>query len=208
MNNKTSSFNQLASNNINEFKGVYGAYTITNSDKLEVKSYRLALFLSGITFLIGLAQWVFIGPEWASIWLIPMVTGLGFALKWIHIYIRPLHKLLQIFWALGCLGTIILFANFGAKELLTELTNSPIKALAIGPFFAALTGIGFKEFFCFQRIEAIGLTLLIPIALLSHLSGIFNGEIVMALLLISATLFLIMGLRKFGMEHERAMRVL
>ena len=44
--------------------------------------------------------------------------------------------------------------------------------LAVGPFFAALTGVGFKEFFCFRRPEAIGVTLLLPLALLGRLSGL------------------------------------
>jgi uncharacterized integral membrane protein len=60
--------------------------------------------------------------------------------------------------------------------------------------------VGFKEFFCFGRPEAIGLTLLIPIALLGHLSGLMGGEVVMALLASAALLLLVLALRKFGMD--------
>jgi len=60
--------------------------------------------------------------------------------------------------------------------------------------------VGFKEFFCFGRPEAIGLTLLIPTALLGHLSGLMGGEVVMALLTSAALLLLVLALRKFGMD--------
>ena len=72
--------------------------------------------------------------------------------------------------------------------------------LPIGPLFAALTGIGFKEFFCFQRGEAIGLTLLLPLALLGHLLGLINPEVSAAMLTIAALLLVVLALRKFGME--------
>ncbi len=194
----------LKANKINcselEFEGVYGRYRITHSDQVEVQRYRLSLLVCGLAFCIGLGHWLLIGPSWAWVWMIPMAAGLGLALKWIHIYLRPLHKTLQIFWALGCIGLIVAIVNLGADEMLSSLVKQPIWTIAIGPFFAALTGLGFKEFFCFQRIEAIGLTLLVPITILGHLSGIFSGTIVMSLLSCSALLLLIMAIRKFGMD--------
>jgi uncharacterized integral membrane protein len=72
--------------------------------------------------------------------------------------------------------------------------------LAIGPLFAALAGIGFKEFFCFRRPEAIGLTFLLPIALLGHLSGLINGSAAISLMTIASALLVLLALRKFGME--------
>ena len=72
--------------------------------------------------------------------------------------------------------------------------------LAIGPLFAALAGIGFKEFFCFQRPEAIGLTLLLPAALLGHLVGLINGPPCLARLCSAALLLVLLALRKFGMD--------
>jgi uncharacterized integral membrane protein len=70
---------------------------------------------------------------------------------------------------------------------------------AIGPFFAALAGIGFKEFFCFRRPEAIGVTLLLPLALLGHLSGVIGAGACGALLGLQAALLLVLCLRKFPM---------
>jgi len=183
-----------------EFQGVYGNYKITYADHIEVKRYRIAVLICGITFCAGISHWIFFGPALAWLWLIPIAIGLGLALKWIHIYLRPLHKALQLLWALGCICSGLLVLKLGSENLLTSIVSDPILTLAIGPLFAALTGLGFKEFFCFQRLEAIGLTLLIPISLLGHLTGLLRGEIVMALLSCSAFLLLVLAIRKFGMD--------
>ena len=84
--------------------------------------------------------------------------------------------------------------------MLSTLQDQPLWILAIGPLFAALAGIGFKEFFCFQRPEAIGLTLLLPAALLGYLVGLINGPLCLALLESAALLLVLLALRKFGME--------
>jgi len=181
-------------------EGIYGLYKITKADRIEVRRYRLAVLICGISFCAGISQWVLVGPNWAGFWLIPMAGGLGLALKWIHIYLRPLHKALQIFWAIGCLGIIILWIHLGTENMLLRLSTEPIWTLAIGPLFAALTGLGFKEFFCFRRPEAIGLTLLVPSALLGHLSGVIQGELVFTMLGSSAFLLLVLAVRKFGMD--------
>ncbi len=183
-----------------EFEGVYGHYRITKADQIEVQKYRIAVLTCGISFCIGLGQWIFLGPTWAWVWLIPMAIGLGLALKWIHIYLRPLHKALQILWLLGCLGIAFLALTQGPEKMLTSLVNHRIWILAIGPLFASMTGLGFKEFFCFRRPEAVGLTLLVPISLLGHLSGIISTTSVMILLISAAFLLLILAIRKFGMD--------
>ena len=93
-----------------------------------------------------------------------------------------------------------LLMKAGPTEALAALRDQPLWILAIGPLFAALAGIGFKEFFCFQRPEAIGLTLLLPAALLGHLVGLINGPLCLALLESAALLLVLLALRKFGME--------
>ena len=183
-----------------EFEGVYGPYKITLADKIEVKRYRLAVLACGMSFSTGLFHWILLGPKLAWVWLIPFAISLGLALKWIHIYLRSLHKALQIFWALGCLGITLMAFNLGVEKMLSQITNEPKWILVIGPLFAALTGLGFKEFFCFQRPEAIGVTLLVPIALLGHLTGIAHETAAMVLLCLSSILLLILAIRKFGME--------
>ncbi len=181
-------------------QGVYGDYRITKRDQIEVQRYRFAVLLCGIAFCAGILHWLFIGPTWAWIWLVQIAIGLGLALKWIHIYLRPLHKTLQVFWAMGCLGMVVLAFSLGPEKIISTLVSDPIWTLAIGPLFAALTGLGFKEFFCFQRLEAIGLTLFLPISLLGHMSGVLNVGLVLTLLSVSAFALLVLALRKFGMD--------
>ena len=183
-----------------EFEGVYGKYEITRSDELEVRNYRLALLVCGISFTSGLSHWLLFGASDAWIWLIPMCISLGLALKWIHIYVQFLHRTLQIFWAIGALGITILILKGNSQELISDLVSRPILTLLVGPYFAAMAGLGFKEFFCFQRPEAIGLTLFLPISLGSHLVGVFSQDIEMIFLYLSALLLLILSIRKFGMD--------
>ena len=143
-----------------QFEGVYGPYTITSTDRLEVQRYRISLLVAGLAMTAALVHWWQFGDRWAWIWLLPLMAGLGLALHWIHIYVRPLHNALKLFWLMGCLGWGLLLTRAGPDEALAVLVAQPLWILAIGPLFAALAGIGFKEFFCFRRPEAIGLTLL------------------------------------------------
>ena len=181
-----------------QFEGMYGTYTITEHDRHEVQRYRIALLVSGVSFSAGLLQWWQIGSEWAWLWMLPLAAGLGSALQWIHIYLRPLHRALQLFWLLGCLGWGVLLVLSGPSQALATLQGQPLWILAIGPLFAALAGIGFKEFFCFRRPEAIGLTLLLPIALLGRLSGLLDPGVCLGLLTSAALLLVVLALRKFG----------
>ena len=181
------------------FEGVYGTYTIDAADRREVLGYRLALTAVAIGQAGLLVQWRQLGADQLWPWMLLMAAGLGLALRWIHIYLVPLHRALQLFWLLGCLGGLALAIRSGPGAMLPALASQPLWILAIGPFFAALAGVGFKEFFCFRRPEAIGVTLLLPIALLGHLSGLLPGEITTALLALESGLLLVLCLRKFPM---------
>ena len=181
------------------FEGVYGTYSIDARDRREVLGYRLALLLVAVAQVALLLQWHLLGPTLLWPWLVLMAVGLGLALRWIHIYLRPLHRTLQLFWLLGCLGALALALRVGPAEMALALSRQRLWLLAIGPLFAALAGIGFKEFFCFQRPEAIGVTLLLPLALLGYLVGGLNGGAATALLALESVLLLVLCLRKFPM---------
>ena len=131
-----------------------------------------------------------------------MAISIGLSLKWIHIYLRPLHQTLIIFWAVGCIGLLILSYNFGLTNLMYGLRENPKSILLIGPLFASLTGIGFKEFFCFRRVEAIGITIFIPIALIGYLTKLANESFTFTMLVVSSFLLLLMGIRKFNLPAE------
>jgi len=186
----------------NSIKGVYGDFIVTSNDKKEVLFYRLSILFCGLFFSIGIAQWFTTGSHQIWIWLLGMSISMGLSLKWIHIYLRSLHQTLTIFWSLGCLGLVILGYHFGLTNIIYGLRENPKSILLIGPLFAALTGIGFKEFFCFRRFEAIGITIFIPIALIGYLTELANERFTFAMLVISSLLLLIMGIRKFSLPAE------
>ena len=186
----------------NSIKGVYGDFIVTSNDKKEVLFYRLSILCCGLFFSIGIAQWFINGSHQIWIWLLGMSISMGLSLKWIHIYLRPLHQTLIIFWLLGCIGFVILAYHFGLTNIIYGLKQNPKSILLIGPLFASLTGIGFKEFFCFRRIEAIGITIFIPIALIGYLTELANESFTFAMLVVSSFLLLIMGIRKFNLPAE------
>ena len=186
----------------NSIKGVYGDFIVTSNDKKEVLFYRLSILFCGLFFSIGIAQWFTNGSHQVWIWLLGMTISMGLSLKWIHIYIRRLHQTLTIFWLLGCIGFLILSYHFGATNLIYGLRENPKSILLIAPLFASLTGIGFKEFFCFRRIEAIGITIFIPIALIGYLTELANASFTFTILILSSLLLLILGIRKFNLPAE------
>ncbi len=181
------------------FEGMFGTYTITAADRREVLGYRLALTSVAVAQVALAIQWWQWGSAALWPWLVVMAVGLGLALRWIHIYLRPLHQALGFFWLVGCLGFVGVAASLGPRAMVGEVLARPLALLAVGPFFAALTGIGFKEFFCFRRPEAIGVTLLLPIALLGRLGGLLPLSLTLQLLALQAALLLVLCLRKFPM---------
>jgi len=186
----------------NPIKGVYGDFTVTLKDKKEVLFYRLSILSCGLFFSLGLIQWFYNGSSqvWTS--LAGLVISLGFSLKWIHIYIRPLHQALIFFWAIGCIGVGIVAYHFGLTNFIYGLKENPKLVFLVGPIFVSLTGVGFKEFFCFRRIEAIGITIFIPIALTGHLTELTNEKFTFSLLVLSSLLLLVLGIRKFNLPAE------
>ena len=186
----------------NSIKGVYGDFIVTSNDKKEVLFYRLSILFCGLFFSIGIANWFYHGSHQTWIYLLGLSISIGLSLKWIHIYLRPLHQTLVIFWLLGSLGILILSYIYGLTNIIFGLRENPKLILLIGPLFASLTGIGFKEFFCFRRIEAIGITIFIPIALVGYLTELANEKFTFAMLVISSLQLLTMGIRKFNLPAE------
>jgi uncharacterized integral membrane protein len=183
-------------------QGVYGPYLVEAHHRREVLAYRTSLLLLALAQLGLLLQWHLVGPALLWPWLLLMVVGLGAALHWVHIYLTPLHRALQLFWLLGSLGFAALAITAGPVAMLPTLQQQPLWILPVGPFFAALTGLGFKEFFCFRRPEAIGLTLLLPLLLLGRLLGLLADPAAGTLLMIEALLLLVLALRKLPVDFE------
>ena len=74
--------------------------------------------------------------------------GLGTALFLIHIYVTPIKRTLQALWAVGVMGSLGVAVNFAAPEnqgLVMYVVEHPAAIWAVGPLFASLTGLVFKE---------------------------------------------------------------
>ena len=117
-----------------QFDGMYGPFTITSTDREEVQRYRICLLVSGISLSAGLLQWWLVGGHWAWLWLLPLGVSLGLALQWIHIYLRPLHQALQLFWLLGCLGWLVLMP-------LTFVSNIYVDPATMPGWLQAIVGV-------------------------------------------------------------------
>lgn len=182
------------------FQGHFGEFTLTRQDRLGVVIYRGALLIAALCFATGAIAVLWPGGHPGVIpWLTALYAGfclaLGISLVTIHIYMASLHRLLQLFWASGC-GAAIAIALSSSEPLALTVYNHPWALVGVGLVFVALTGIYFKEAFCFNRLETKLLTPLVPFLLLGHWFGLLpvSGERI--LLGLWAGLFLIFACRK------------
>lgn len=181
-------------------QGMFGPYRITEADRREVMAYRVSVLMLAVAQLGCLIQWAWVGPAWIGPWLVIMAIALGLALRWIHIYLRPLHQMLQLFWLLGVGGGMALAYQAGPAQMGNTLLAQPLWIMAVGPYFAALTGLGFKEFFCFRRLEAVGVTLLVPLLLMLALVGVVPLAQQGPLWFVEAILLLVLAVGKFRLD--------
>jgi uncharacterized integral membrane protein len=181
------------------YQGQFGEFTITQSDRTGVMIYRAGLMVSALSFAIGSVLVLFNNSPTVITALTPLYAcfslALGVSLFTIHIYMASLHRTLQVFWAIGSIASVIL-ALSSSQPLALAVYNQPITLFGVGFIFVALTGICFKEAFCFNRLETKVLTLIVPLLLLGHLVGILPTQGESILLGIWATLFLVFAVRK------------
>ena len=182
------------------YQGQFGEFTITKSDRLGVIVYRTSLMVAALSFALSSALVLWQGNNPMVIKALTPLYGcfclaLGVSLATIHIYMASLHRLLQLFWIIGTITAVIL-SIYSSESLAIIVYNNPVTIFGIGFTFAALTGIYFKEAFCFNRLETKFLTPLVPFLLLSHLTSLLSTNIERFLLGIWAILFIIFALRK------------
>ncbi|TVR13145.1 MAG: hypothetical protein EA395_04625 [Phormidium sp. GEM2.Bin31] len=180
--------------------GQFGSYQITAGDRREVRIYRAGLAIAAVSFALGTGLVLTVGP---SDWVLQTLTGLyglfalslGVSLLTIHIYLAPLHRLLQACWLVGVASSVDLVLA-SEDPLALTVYQHPNSLWGLGFLFVSLTGIYFKEAFCFNRLETKFLTPLVPILLLGHLSGLLPPESKPVMLAMWAILFLVFSLRK------------
>jgi uncharacterized integral membrane protein len=181
------------------YQGQFGEFTITQSDRQSVIIYRIGLMIAALCFAIGSGLVLFYPQTTAIQALTPLYTcfslALGVSLLTIHIYMASLHRILQLFWIIGSISAFI-FGHSDSQAFAITIYNQPLTILGIGFTFAALTGIYFKEGFCFHRLETKILTPIVPLLLLGHLTGILSTQAEQVLLAIWAIFFLVFAIRK------------
>jgi uncharacterized integral membrane protein len=180
------------------YQGQFGEFTITEGDRTGVIVYRAGLMVAALSFAIGSTGVLLSNPAVLQA-LNPLIASfciaLGVSLFTIHIYLAVLHRVLQVFWVIGTLATVTL-ALASSEPLALTVYNHPVALFGVGFIFAALTGIYFKEAFCFNRLETKILTLLVPVLLLGHLLGVLPVQWEWAMLASWAVLFVVFALRK------------
>ncbi|MGB3204232.1 MAG: DUF2301 domain-containing membrane protein [Crinalium sp.] len=182
------------------YQGQFGEFRITESDRTGVIIYRAGLMVAALSFAIGSLLVIYFGNDRSVLnALTPLYVvfclGLGISLLTIHIYMAALHRVLQIFWGIGAVSAAF-FVIKSDEPLALFIYNNPLTLFGIGFTFAALTGIFFKEGFCFNRLETKLLTPLVPMLLLGKMAGVLPLQAEPFLLGGWAILFMVFALRK------------
>ncbi|XP_077212112.1 integral membrane family protein [Tasmannia lanceolata] len=190
------------------YQGIYGPWTVDPPDTREVILYRSGLVTAAASFVIA-ASAAFL-PE--NTFLREIIKqeidllyalgagGLGLSLFLIHIYVTPIKRTLQALWVIGfigSLGTYLSLAQPAGQSLAQYVVDNPSAIWLVGPLFASLTGLVFKEGLCYGKLEAGILTFIIPTVLLGHLSGLMDDGLKLSLLGVWMALFAVFAGRKF-----------
>ncbi|MEL7071319.1 MAG: DUF2301 domain-containing membrane protein [Cyanobacteria bacterium J06555_13] len=184
---------------IDVYEGQFGTFTIEESDRQEVVLYRAGLAIAAGSFLLATVCCFLLpplAPTVATICYGLLWAGLGLSLFKIHIYVRPLHRALQLFWAIGGAASLLIGLRYFSVPLALVAYQQPLTIFGIGFTFAALTGIFFKEAFCFNRLETKFLVFLVPGLLLGHMAGALPDNTEKGMLLAWAVLFAVFAIRK------------
>jgi uncharacterized integral membrane protein len=182
------------------YQGQFGEYTITPGDRRGVVLYRTGLAVAALAFAVGTGLGLVLPTNPTVVYSLSSLytlfwLSLGLSLATIHIYLIPLHRLLQGFWLVGGLASLAV-AHYGQGPFVETVVTSPQTLLGVGFTFAALTGIFFKEAFCFNRFETKLLTPIVPLLLLGHLFNLLPPTAEQVLVSLWAILFLVFALRK------------
>ncbi|CAN6888372.1 unnamed protein product [Brassica oleracea var. botrytis] len=190
------------------YKGVYGPWSVEQSDVKEVILYRSGLVTAAASFVAASSAAFLPENSWLSeiikqnqdlLYLVG-AGGLGLSLFLIHIYVTEIKRTLQALWALGVVGSLAAYAALArpaSDSLVQYVVDHPTAVWFVGPLFASLTGLVFKEGLCYGKLEAGLLTFIIPSVLLGHLSGLMNDEAKLVLLGTWMALFVVFAGRKF-----------
>lgn len=182
------------------YQGHFGEFTITQDDRMEVVIYRGAMLIAALTFALGSILFLILGPQpyvlsWLTGLFMCFAVAVGVSLATIHIYMIALHRTLQIAWALGS-SVAVYIAITQPTPLLSAIYTQPLNLFGVGWLFVALTGVFFKEAFCFNHEETKLLTGVVPLLLLGHWFHWLPHVSEKILLVTWTILFMIFAIRK------------
>lgn len=164
------------------YEGLYGTWTVTSQDELEVWSYRVALSLACLGAVGVVLGDVSGNEEMVNPSYFLGASGFGVALVLVHMYVTPIKRVMQALYAVGLIGSLGIVAytqngGGGSSSLLEFVREHRSAVWFIGPMFASFTGLAFKEGACYGKPEAFLLFLLTPIMCLGHLTGLASDEV-------------------------------
>lgn len=183
------------------YQGQFGTFTVTRDDRLEVVLYRLGLMIAATAVLTGTAIATWGHSEttplfWLDGLFLLFCAALGGSLLTIHIYLKPLHQLLKLLWAIGTVSAIVipLVEQRSLMAILYPTYSLPM--IGVGCVFIALTGLFVKEAFCFNQLESKVLTAIVPVVLIGHWTGWMPESTQLGFLWVWAITFSWFALRK------------
>lgn len=185
------------------FEGRFGTWYLTQGDADDVLVYRLCLLMMSVSTAsmtaLALTQGRQAPSQIYDIAALIAAAGFGGALQTIHIYVKPLHKMLKLLWAIGTgSGLALALSPLVENGLVETVFDKPSLLLSVGWSLVALTGLFVKEAFCFGRLEAILLIFLVPTLSGGHFIGVLPESAEKLGAVLFSALFVFFALRKFS----------
>jgi uncharacterized integral membrane protein len=185
------------------YPGMYADWSVTEEDVVEVWSYRVCLTAVALATLACASPLLLGGDAFGGALeriqqpaYFAGAAGLGAALGLIHMYVDPIKKFMQALWLAGLAGSAgIAIATHEAVP--AYVAHHPSAVWAVGPLFAAFTGVAFKEGMCYGKPECAALFFVVPLSLLGHLSGLVHEGGEKALVTLWCALVLVFASRKY-----------
>ena len=150
-------------------RGTYCDYVIDAWDVVEVVGYRGGVVACAVGACACAAAEASGAREAANVAWFLSGGGLGASLWLIHMYVTEIKNVMRALWAVGFGASAVMAATEGSAP--AYVTEHASAMWAVGPMFAALTGLAFKEGMCYGKPEAAALFLGVPAACLMHLFG-------------------------------------
>jgi uncharacterized integral membrane protein len=189
------------------FEGQFGTWVVDEDDAAEVLVYRGSLVVAAFAVATGCGMAllpVLTGGAAPAAWSLDLAAAVflgafGVSLKTIHIYMKPMHDMLKALWLGGVVGSIAVLAASETHSLVLASYLDPINLLGPGWAFVALTGLFFKEFACFQRLEASVLFGLVPLLTGGHFLHFLPLGVEQGFAAALAGSFVFFAIRKFDL---------